>query len=70
MKDGYGKKVWVNGSSYEGLWRLDLKHGMGTDKIEQGEVFTGMFRNDLRHGSGILTWPQFGFAPPISYSQL
>lgn len=50
----------MNGTSYEGIWRLDKRHGMGTDKNEKGEIFSGMFQEDERHGFGILTWESFG----------
>ena len=33
-RDGFGRFLWPNGTSYVGLWKNDDKHGMG---IESGK---------------------------------
>ena len=38
MKHGFGVYVWANGSSFEGTFKNDRKHGKGTIVHENGKI--------------------------------
>ena len=42
QRNGVGSCTWVNGSSYEGDWKDDLRHGNGKFKFEE-EVYLGQW---------------------------
>eukprot|EP01034_Spumella_vulgaris_P035993 gene35993-44389_t len=53
-----GKRMYHNGSSYDGEWRPDLdKHGQGTEITADGSKYVGQFQFNERHGYGELTSP-------------
>ena len=37
--DGFGRRKWVNGDLYEGIWQADKKHGQGTFQLAGGDVY-------------------------------
>jgi hypothetical protein len=49
-REGLGSCVWVDGSTYEGFWSNDVRHGKGVFKSREGTVYDGMFDDDIRHG--------------------
>ena len=52
---GRGVYTGVDGSRYEGDWRLGIKHGQGTYTSPEGHVYVGEYREGLRHGHGVYT---------------
>ncbi|KAG7242286.1 hypothetical protein INR49_023961 [Caranx melampygus] len=56
-RDGFGVKVWLDGSRYEGEFVNGLKHGRGRYTWAQGEIYEGSFYKDYRHGDGEYCWP-------------
>jgi len=50
--NGFGKKAYDNGSSYEGNFVNGNKEGNGTFTSKYGMVYTGQFVNDLPNGKG------------------
>jgi hypothetical protein len=38
MKSGHGVYFWANGSSYEGTFKNDKKHGKGAITHENGKI--------------------------------
>ena len=53
---GPGKCTWIDGSTYNGEWLNDVRHGKGVFKSREGTVYDGMFEDDIRHGPGVLTY--------------
>lgn len=43
---------YANGDKYEGQWRADRKHKMGTMTYNNGDQYTGEWKNDARDGNG------------------
>lgn len=62
MQNGKGVFKYEEGSSYEGDWKNNQRHGYGTmiwEKKEGGRFqYTGQWKNDMKHGTGKYTWPQ------------
>ena len=44
------------GDVYEGQFRKERKHGMGTHYYANGDCFVGFFCNDRREGLGTMYW--------------
>eukprot|EP00760_Papus_ankaliazontas_P020167 PhM_4_TR18215/c0_g1_i1/m.16686 len=44
---------FVNGDRYEGMWRDDAMHGLGTMAYRDGSYFEGKFNQGLKHGTGV-----------------
>lgn len=48
--------TYKNGDTYDGEWRENEKHGIGTlNYLNEGEYF-GRFENGKRHGEGVFTY--------------
>lgn len=66
MMNGKGKFTWPDGSSYDGSYKNDKKHGQGTFRWggvhkENGIpmekcVYEGQWENGKQNGKGKLTW--------------
>lgn len=58
--NGHGVFKWKNGSSYEGEWFNEKKHGKGrrltTGRYvyDNGDIYEGDFSNDVQNGFGTL----------------
>merc|ERR1712217_105219 len=48
-----GKMEWPDGSTYEGGYTKDLKHGEGTLTWPDGRVYTGQWVNGNQEGTGV-----------------
>ena len=58
MKEGKGRFEDAAGElSYEGEWRMDLKHGYGVETMTDGSIYSGHFEQDMKSGSGLFKWP-------------
>ena len=51
MRDGKGKMHWMDGSEFEGEWRIDMRH-YGKMRMTDGSIYEGPFENDKYHGKG------------------
>ena len=53
VKDGQGKIIYVNGSTYEGGWSNDRKHSHGRmfDNLS-GDIYNGDYVDGKRNGRG------------------
>ena len=47
---------WASGSSYDGDWVDNKKHGFGVYKLSNGEIYVGEWKFGKRHGKGVNTW--------------
>jgi len=54
-KHGFGRFV-ANGSTYDGDFCDDLKHGNGVLTWEDGRRYCGQFARGKFHGSAVMTW--------------
>jgi hypothetical protein len=53
-RHGHGKFVVAKtGSSYEGSWEKDVRHGFGVYKWSNGDVYRGHFVKHNREGYGV-----------------
>lgn len=52
-RDGKGKLVWQDGSSFTGEWRNDERH-YGEMRFSNGNMYVGSFSNDKFDGTGKL----------------
>lgn len=53
VKSEHGKYTWPDGSTYDGEYLDDHKHGKGTMTFANGDVFTGGFVWGVIAGKGI-----------------
>jgi len=54
MKEGPGQYYYLNGDVYDGEWKNDKKHGIGTQTFkEKGDKYEGMWRENKMDGKGI-----------------
>jgi hypothetical protein len=51
LRQGHGIMLYNDDSFYQGNWELDLKQGIGHEKVFSGSYF-GEFQNGLRQGKG------------------
>ena len=51
-KDGRGVQIWVDGSLYEGYWKIDKANGRGRLIHADGDVYNGDWKDDKAHGYG------------------
>ena len=51
-KDGRGVQIWVDGSLYEGYWKMDKANGRGRLIHADGDVYNGEWKDDKAHGYG------------------
>lgn len=56
MKHGTGR-LRMSGSTYEGEFRTDHKHGQGVLTWDDGRQYRGQFEEGKFHGSAVMTWP-------------
>ncbi len=49
---GLGFGVWTTGSTYEGRWAHNRRHGRGSFRWKDGETYDGDYVEDKRTGSG------------------
>lgn len=52
-----GAMVYDDNSSFNGDWRLDLRHGHGELVTKDGAVYRGLWVSDKPHGKGTLHIP-------------
>jgi len=55
--DGQGRKLFHDGTIYEGNFSNGLFEGYGKLVKPNGFKFEGHFKANLPHGSGVETWP-------------
>jgi hypothetical protein len=54
MREGLGLEESENdGTSYNGSWHQNLRHGVGTEVILGQGVYIGQWKDGLRHGPGV-----------------
>jgi hypothetical protein len=54
---GYGRFLYDNGDSYEGLWRDNTRHGRGKFVKPDHESYAGEWKHDRFDGFGECKWP-------------
>ncbi len=55
--NGYGTRVWTDGSKYEGEWKFGKYDGQGTYTNKDGSAWTGEFKNgEKRNGKGAICY--------------
>jgi hypothetical protein len=54
---GRGKRIFVDGSEYEGHFNGFMPHGQGRLTMADGRVYEGAFSDDAINGRGVLTDP-------------
>lgn len=42
----------ADGLTYEGEWRANVRHGIGTLTFPNGDAYRGGWRDDQKHGHG------------------
>lgn len=57
QRNGMGAMVYDDNSSFNGDWRLDLRHGHGELVTKDGAVYRGLWVSDKPHGKGTLHIP-------------
>ena len=57
-KNGSGTETYVDGSSYEGVFKDGTPHGQGTYTWSNGQKYVGEFKDGKPDGQGILTLPE------------
>ncbi|MCX5835612.1 MAG: hypothetical protein NTX62_01310, partial [Deltaproteobacteria bacterium] len=55
--DGIGTYVYIDGSSYEGLFLDDNRNGQGILTFPDGKILSGQFKNNCLDGHGTMIWP-------------
>lgn len=55
-KNGFGRTVYSNGTTYEGNFKDGVADGTGTMRYADGSVYQGEIRMTERHGQGRLTY--------------
>lgn len=55
--EGYGVKVYANGSRLEGNWKAGKMSGWGTYRFHSGMVYRGNLENGIFSGKGMLIRP-------------
>ena len=53
-ENGYGIKVWDDGSKYDGNWKQGQPNGLGNMHYSTGRYYEGEFSNGQCNGRGIL----------------
>jgi hypothetical protein len=54
LRCGVGRCVWADGSTYEGEWENNKRHGNGKFNCEIFE-YVGQWQQDMKHGRGKMT---------------
>jgi len=52
-REGQGTITWVDGSSFSGVWKNDMRQE-GEMRFQNGNIYTGKFQKDKLHGQGRL----------------
>jgi hypothetical protein len=55
IKNGHGKQMWPDGTSYVGHWQEDRMHGQGSIVYSNQDEYTGEFLNNKANGFGKYT---------------
>jgi hypothetical protein len=56
LRLGVGACTWEDGSTYQGDWVQDKRHGNGIFNTAEGHKYEGAFVNDVKHGAGRLSY--------------
>lgn len=56
LKHGVGR-LRMNGSTYEGEFIADAKHGQGVLTWDDGRQYRGQFESGKFHGNAVMIWP-------------
>lgn len=56
VKEGQGKLIWKDNTTYLGSFKNDMMNGLGTMSYDDGAIYEGSWVNDVRHGKGILKY--------------
>ena len=56
-----GSYTWHDGSTYEGDFKNDFRHGNGLFKWSNGETYKGEYLEDQRTGEGVYRWSDGSF---------
>jgi hypothetical protein len=52
VRDGRGIQIWLDGSRYEGFWRVNKANGRGRLIHADGDVYEGLWVDDKANGTG------------------
>merc|ERR1719468_676777 len=52
----YGEENYGNGSSYEGQYLNDIRHGYGKLTYADNRIYEGEFIDNFKHGKGKMTF--------------
>jgi hypothetical protein len=61
--NGYGRSTELGHSVYEGTFKDNEKHGVGTITYEYEQMkyfYAGEWKEDAQHGMGLFTWSDGG----------
>eukprot|EP00936_MAST-01D_sp_MAST-1D-sp1_P002565 g2565.t1 len=59
-RNGFGKKRFGDGGTYEGQWQDGKRHGTGTYTFASGNTYEGQYQDDEMHGTGTFTFADGG----------
>jgi hypothetical protein len=55
MKEGHGKLIMIDGSTYEGVWYNDKRHEKGRQyDASTGNIYVGAYEDGKRIGKGLM----------------
>ena len=54
---------WGHGTLYDGEWKEDKKHGIGTCTFANVDSYEGEWKDDYANGIGIMRWGENGGGP-------
>ncbi len=54
--EGRGVLIYANGARYEGEFKQDKYHGIGTLYFHDGSVFSGLWFEGIKNGKGLTTF--------------
>jgi hypothetical protein len=46
-----------NGDRYDGEWKHNKKHGIGSYRFVKGDYYEGVFEDGYKHGEGTYRYP-------------
>ena len=47
--------MWPDGTTYDGEWKDNNKHGRGVYKWADGDTYDGDYKDGKKHGRGVFT---------------